>query len=132
MVAKKKSGADAIPAFSLQDGFTAIEPNKKWLNTARLQTMLNVRSRVNTLAHGLEQHNKLLKFCEKCLEEGHDETIVTVVAEANHEESVSYQCLFECNGSKDSFILKGSFFRDFEPPSENKTKTTSASMSANA
>ena len=132
MVATKKSPADATPEFILQDGFTKIEPNKKWLNTARLQTMLHVRSRVNTLAHGLAQHNKLLKFCEKCIEEGHDETIVTVVAEANHEESVSYQCLFECNGSKDSFILKGSFFRDFDPPSKNKTKKTSAAVSATA
>lgn len=132
MVAKKKSGVDAVPVFSLQEGFTAIEPNKKWLNTARLQTMLNVRSRVNIFAHGHVQHNKLLKFCKGCLKEGHDETIVTIVAEAENRDSVSYQCLFECNGSKDSFILKSSFFRDFDLPSKNKIKKMPASMSATA
>lgn len=125
--------AGAMPEFRLEDGFNKIDPRKMWLDTKKLQMMLNRRSLENIRAHGgPERHNKLLKFCNKCRSDGYDETIVTVVAEASSEGNLSYQCLFECNGSKESFVLNGSFFRDFDLSFENKTNNTSTVMSATA
>lgn len=130
MVTKKKVALDTTPAFSLHGGFTNIKPNKKWLDVKGLKYMLSARSRENKFAYGLEQHNKLLEFCEKCLKDRHNETIVMVVAEANNEKGVAYQCLFECNGSPESFILDSSFFRNFDLPL--KIPKASASIPAHA
>lgn len=131
MVAVAKGLKGITSKFRLQDGFIAVKPNKKWLNTKKLQRKLNRRSRVHIFAHGgPEQHDKLVKFCEKCLRDGYDETIVTVIGEAGDKTNLLYQCLFQCNDSKESFVLKGSFFRDFDLPTEDKAKKVSVTMPA--
>src|SRR3989339_601697 len=119
------TGPSPVP---LQHGFHPMPPRtKKWLNTAKLQKLLRSREREFRNSQGSPAYAKLMSFCNKCLAEGNEETIVTVVGDGG----ASYQCLFECNDASESFVLNSMFFRDFVSPSENKN-TTPTAMSATA
>ncbi len=109
---------EKAPEFVLENEFVRLEtPVKYWLQVSRLNTVLLEKKRVPGYRKmWTPKHGKLLEFTRKCISDGNAEMLVTVVATHKNEESVSYQSLFECNGSLETFVLVASFFETFALP----------------
>ncbi len=115
----KKSAVKKVSRFVLEFGFSlSPEPEKKWLDIPGLYKVLHERGKTLRAAWGSLKYDMLLQFCKKCLNDGNEDMIITVVAKGGEMGMVSYQCLFECNGTEETFILNASFFEDFGSPNE--------------
>ncbi len=129
----KKTSVEEVQEIVLEFGFVRLKkPQKKWLDIRSLSETLIVMERGLCLAWGSTKYDRLLQFCEKCINEGNVDMIVTVVAKGG-DKGESFQALFECNGALETFILKDSFFKNFgSPPKKAKTKVKTQPMETRA
>lgn len=131
----KKSPVNEVAKAVLRYGFLPVTPpEKKWLKVPKLKRVLLERGKGLRFEWGSKEYDKLYQFCDKCLNEGNEEMIVMVVGKGGDNGMVSYQCLFECNESKDTFVLNASFFDNFGSSGETvkSTKKMPAYVSAPA
>ncbi len=116
----KKSPVNKAPCVVLEYGFVFLsKPEKKLLDISVIKKVLQDRGIKLRIVWGSMKYDKLLQFCKKCLNEGNEKMIITVVAKGGDIGSVSYQCLFECGGSQETFVLNASFFEDFGSSNKN-------------
>ncbi len=120
----KKSLVNNAQEIVLEHGFVHLaKPEKKWLDVARLNIALQERKIRLCVTWGSMKYDKLLQFCKKCIDEGNEDMIITVIAKGGDSGMTSYQCLFECNGSRETFALNRSFFEDFGKTEKTRKST---------